>query len=52
LEKHAEKANNHICIEEAKVTANISCFHHHKFQEVIEIERRSNNPNSDDKWII
>lgn len=48
LAEHAEKSNNQICIEEVKVIENISHFHHHKFTEAIEIERRPSNLNRDD----
>lgn len=38
LTEHAVKTKHHICIEEAKVVAKISHFHHRKFREAIEIE--------------
>lgn len=52
LVEHAEKTKHHICIEEAKVIANISLFHHRKFKEAIEIEWRPSNLNRDDQWKI
>jgi len=52
LAEHVEKTKHHICIEEANVIAKISHFHHRKFREGIEIERRSSNLNRDDRWKI
>lgn len=52
LAKHADKSKHHICIEEAQVVARVSHFHHRKLREALEIERRPNNLNRDDGWII
>jgi len=52
LAEHAEKTKHHVCIEEADVIARISQFHHRKFREAIEIERRPSNLNRDDGWKI
>ena len=52
LAEHAEKTKHQMCIEEAKVTAKVVQFHHRKFREAIEIERRPNNLNRDDCWKI
>jgi len=52
LEEHVEKTKHHICIEEAKVIAKVSHFHHCKFREAIEIEKRPSNINRDDDWKI
>lgn len=52
LAEHAEKTKHHICIEEAQVISKIAHFHHRKFREAIEIERRSSNLNIDDDWKI
>ena len=52
LAEHAEKTKHKVCIEEAKVVAKVAQFHHRKFREAIEIERRPNNLNRDDGWKI
>ena len=52
LAEHAEKTKHQVCIEEAKVIARVSQFHHRKFSEAIEIERRPININRDDVWKI
>jgi len=52
LAEHAEKTKHHVCIEEAKVLAKVVHFHHRKFREAIEIERRPSNLNRDDGWKI
>lgn len=52
LEEHAEKTNHHISIEEASVIAKIDRFHHRKFREALEIEKRLVNMNRDDGWSI
>lgn len=48
--EHAEKTNHHICIEEASVIERIDHFHHRKFKEDFEIERRPINLNREDGW--
>ena len=48
LAEHVEKTKHQLCIEEAKVVAKVAHFHHRKFREAIEIERRPNNLNRDD----
>ena len=50
LEEHADKSKHHICIEESKVVARVSHFHHRKLREALEIEKRPNNLNRDDGW--
>jgi len=50
--KHAEKTNHHVCIEEASVIAKVSHFHHRKFRETLEIEKRPSNLNREDGWKI
>ena len=52
LAEHAEKTNHHVCIEEASVIAKVSHFHHQKFREALEIEKRPCNLNRDDGWKI
>ena len=52
LAEHAEKTNHHVCIEEASVIARISHFHHRKFREALEIEKRPSNLNRDDGWKV
>lgn len=52
LAEHVEKTNHHSCIEEASVIARVSQFHHRKFREALEIEKRSNNLNREDGWKI
>ena len=52
LAEHVEKTKHQVCIEEAKVVAKVAQFHHRKFSEAIEIERRPNNLNRDDSWKI
>ena len=52
LAEHAEKTNHHVCIEDVRVIAKVSRFHHRKFREVLEIEKRPNNLNRDDGWKI
>lgn len=46
--EHAGKNNHHIYIEEARVIARINHFHHRKFRESLEIEKRHINLNKDD----
>ena len=48
LAKHAKKTKHHIYIEETKVITKVAQFHHRKFREAIEIEKRPNNLNRDD----
>jgi len=50
--EHAEKTKHHNCIEDARVITRIDQFHHRKFREAIEIERRPSNMNRDDGWKI
>ena len=52
LAEHAEKTMHHVCVEEAQVIARVAQFHHHKFREALEIEKRPNNLNRDDGWKI
>ena len=52
LAEHAVKTKHRICIEEAKGIAKNSHFHHRKFREAIEIERRPNNLNRYNGWKI
>jgi hypothetical protein len=52
LAEHVEKTNHHVCIEEASVIARVSQFHHRKFREALEIEKRPNNLNREDGWKI
>jgi len=52
LDEHAEKTMHHICIEETQVIAKVAQFHHRKFREALEIEKRPNNLNKDDGWKI
>ena len=52
LAEHVEKTKHQVCIEETKVVAKVAQFHHRKFREAIEIERRPNNLNKDDGWKI
>jgi len=52
LAEHVEKTKRQVCIEEAKVVAKAAHFHHRKFREAIEIERRPNNLNRDYGWKI
>ena len=47
LAQHAEKTNHHVCIEEASVIARVSHFHHLKFREALEIEKRPCNHKDD-----
>ena len=47
--EHVEKTKHHVCIEEANVIAKVAQFHHRKFREAIEIERRPSNLNRDDE---
>ena len=49
LAKHAEKTKHHICMEDARILARVDHFHHRKFREVIEIEKRSRMFNKDDE---
>ena len=48
LAEHAEKIDHHVCIEEASVIARVSHFHHRKFREALEIEKRPSNLNGED----
>ncbi len=50
LAEHEQKTKNQVCIEEAEVIARVAQFHHRKFREAIEIERRPSNLNRDDGW--
>ena len=52
LAEHAEKTNHHVCIKEASVIAKVSHFHHRKFREALEIEKRPSNLNRDDGWKV
>ena len=52
LGEHVEKANHHLCIKEAGVITRVSLFHHRKFREALEIEKRPNNLNREDGWKI
>jgi len=52
LARHAEKTKHHICSEEARVIGKIAPFHHWKFREAIEVEKRPSNLNRDDYWKI
>ena len=52
LAEHAEKSRHHICIEEVYVIAKVSHFHHRKFREALEIEKRPSNLNRYDGWNI
>lgn len=52
LAEHAEKNNYHVCIKEASVIARVSQFHHRKFREAPEIEKRPCNLNREDGWKI
>ena len=52
LAEHAEKTNHHVCIEEASVIVKVSHFHHRKFREALEIEKRPSNLNREDGWKI
>lgn len=52
LAERMKKTKHHICIEDAQVIAKIDHFHHHKFREAIEIERRPSNLNRDEDWKI
>lgn len=52
LAEHAEKTNNHIYIEEARVIVRIDHFHHCKFREALEIEKRPISLNRYDGWSI
>lgn len=52
LAKHVENTKHHVCIEEANVIAKVSQFHHRKFRESLEIEKRLNNLNREDGWKI
>ncbi len=52
LAEHAEKTKHHVCIEEARVIAKVAEFHHRKFREALEIEKRPKNLNRDDGWKI
>ena len=52
LAEHAGKTMHHVCIEEAQVIAKIPQFHHRKFREALEIEKRPSNLNRDDGWKI
>ena len=52
LVEHVEKTNHLIFIEEAKVIAKISHFHHHRLREALEIEKGNVNFNRDDGWNI
>ena len=48
LAEHVEKTYHHVCIEEASVIARVSQFHHRKFREALEIEKRPININRED----
>eukprot|EP00253_Pinus_taeda_P030797 PITA_30797 len=48
LAEHAGKTMHHVCIEDAQVIAKVAQFHHRKFREALEIEKRPNNLNRDD----
>ena len=52
LAEHVERTKHHVCIEEAIVIARVSQFHHRKFREALEIEKRSSNLNREDGWKI
>ena len=52
LVEHAKKIKHHIYIEEAQVIARVNHFHHRKFKEALEIERRPNNLKRGDGWKI
>ena len=52
LAEHAGKTMHHVCIEDAQVIAKVAQFHHRKFREALEIEKRPNNLNRDDGWRI
>ena len=52
LAEHVEKTKHHVCIEEANVIARVSHFHHRKFREALEIEKRLSNLNREDGWKI
>ena len=52
LAEHRDKYKHHICIAEAQVVARVSHFHHRKLREALEIEKRPNNLNREDGWII
>lgn len=52
LAEHVEKTNHHACIEEASDIARVSQFHHWKFREALEIEKRPSNLNREDGWKI
>ena len=52
LAEHVDKTKHQVCIEEARVVAKVAQFHHRKFREAIEIERRPMNLNRDDGWKI
>ena len=52
LAEHAEKTKHHICIEDAEVIAKVDHFHHRKFREALEIEKRPVNLNRDDGWSV
>jgi len=41
LAEHVEKTNHHVCIEKASVIARVSQFHHRKFREALEIEKKT-----------
>ena len=52
LAEHAEKTKHHVCIEDTRVISKVAHFHHWKFREAIEIEKRPRNLNRDDHWKI
>ena len=53
LAEHVEKTKHHVCIEEASVIARVSQFHHRKFREALEIEKRPNNLNREEPhWLV
>jgi len=52
LAEPAESSKYHVCIDEVSVIARVSQFHHRKFREALEIEKRPNNLNREDGWKI
>lgn len=52
LAEHAENTKHNVCIEEARVISKVAHFHHQKFREAIEIEKRMSKLNKDDGWKI
>ena len=48
LAENVEKTNHHVCIEDAIVIARVFHFHHWKFREPLEIEKRLSNLNIED----